>query len=222
MNTQGIFKFYGPLSDTGDGGGGGGNSDQTDWKAKYESVQQQIASGQYVAKDSYVTLQQKLENAVGEARTIKGQFDSAVATKAVLEDNLQKLQGRVSELDGVVSIKDQEIAKRDGLIERHKTLFKFPELVPFEAEGLLPVPQGDQKLEDLLTNFANRLGSLQETSRRQRSEGSTGEPPPAGGEANKSSQAFFKEALELQKAGKVVEYNITMDKYYAAKAKEGN
>jgi hypothetical protein len=216
--SQGFIQTYGPQYDAPAENQGGGTQDQNDWKAKYENLNGQIASGQYVSKDSYVSLQQKLEAAVNERKSLQSNFDNATATKAVLEDNLNRLQGKVTELETTVSTKEQELGKLNGRLERHNVIFKdFPQLAPFEADGLIPDPREGQKLEDVLNAFNARLGSLQEAAKTNFKAGGTSEPPRAGDESNKSSNAFFQEALAYQKQGKTIEYNLAMDKYYAAK-----
>lgn len=220
---QGLSRFYGPriYFDTDDKGGGGGNGDQTDWKAKYEQLNGQIAAGQYVTKDSYVTLQRNLETAVNEKKAAVGDLGNAQAKIALLTDDTEKLQKNLNdEKTAKQEVEADNQAKRVKL-ERHKVIFKdYPHLAGFEADELIPDPKGEQKLDDVLKAFSDRVTSLSGKAVDDFKKTSTPPVPPRDGEAPKGKDALLNEAKSLLGQGKTAEYNLKMDEYHAAKKTE--
>lgn len=218
---QGLFKFYGPLFDTDDKGGGGGNSDQTDWKAKYEQLNGQIASGQYVTKESYVTLQRNLETAVNEKKGVVQERDNAQAKIALITDNQEMLQSQITTLTQTNQQLDASDKAKGVKLERHNVIFKdYPHLAGFEADGLIPDPKPDQKLDDVLKTFSDRVTAISGKALDDFKKTSTPPVPPKDGELPKGATALLQEAKGLLGQGKTTEYNLKMDEYHKAKNQE--
>jgi len=223
---QGIFKFYGlrifrGLSFDGGEGGGGGNTDQTDWKAKYEQLNGQIASGQYVTKDSYVALQRNLETAVNEKKSATADLGNAQAKIALLTDDQEKLQKSLNDEKTAKQQLEAEDRAKGVKLERHNVIFKdYPHLAGFEADGLIPDPKGEQKLDDVLKAFSARVESVGNKSLEDFKKTSIQPPPPKDGDLPKGTAALKVEALALQAKGDYAGYNAKMDEYHAAKKTE--
>jgi hypothetical protein len=222
---QGIFsKFYGPrvwfdANQDGGAAGGGSNGDQTNWKAQYETLKAQIDSGQYVSKDSYVTLQRNLEAAVNERKSVTGDLENARAKIALLNDGQETLQKQLTDLQASNTQLQQDNQAKAAKLERHNVIFKeYPHLAGFEADGLIPMPQGDQKLEDVLNAFSTRVASVQGKALEDFKKTSTTTPPPRSGDTPKGPTELLKEANALLGQGKTKEYEAKMDEYHKAKA----
>lgn len=223
--SQGIFRSYGSqicFAADDAGGGGSGSGDQTDWKAKFDGLNGQIASGQYVTQASYVTLQRNLETAVSERKTAQGELGTAQAKISLLSDTQEALQGKLTGLETEKAKLAGDVGARDAQLNRHNVIFKqFPGLAPFEADGLLPVPSGDKTLEDVLTAFQTKIAGISDQARTDYRKGDQGTPPAkAAGDEGKVSKTLLGEANTLLGQGKLVEYNQKMDAYQAAKTKE--
>lgn len=222
--SQGIFRRYGFLfaPDEGGGGGGGGNTDQTDWKAKYEALNSQITSGEYVTKGAYVTLQKNLDAAVNERKVAQGDLGTTQAKLVLLGESEGALKTTISTLEANAVKLQSEVQEKAAKLERHNVIFKdFPGLAPFEADGLLPEPKGEQKLADILAAFQNKIGTISEQAKLDFKKGEHEKAPEKIVDPSvKTSAILFTEAKTLMSAGKVAEYDAKMTEYHAQKTKE--
>ena len=221
MNLLQTIPLYGPLSDANGAPAGGGNPDQTDWKVKYDELQLQITSGQYVTKDAYVTLQRNLEQAVNIRQAKEAELGQVNAKVVLLTDGQTTMSKTLADMETTVNQTKAQLAEKESKILRHGVIFKqFPALAPFEADGLLPVPQGEQKLEDVLTAFQTRLGALTAEAKTNFQQNSTIIPPKPPEETKKSSLVALAEAKALTGQGKVVEAQAKMAEYHRLKTQE--
>lgn len=218
---QGLSRFYGPRIYFEADGGAGGNGDQTDWKAKYDELNGQIASGQYVKKDSYVTLQRNLETAVNEKKSAVQERDNAQAKIALLTDDTEKLQKSLTDERTAKQQVEADNQAKSAKLERHNIIFRdYPHLAGFEADGLIPDPKGEQKLDEVLKTFSDRVTSLSEKAVGDFKKTSIPPVPPKDGETPKGPAAIKAEALALQAKGDYKGYDLKMDEYHKAKNQE--
>ena len=201
---------------------GAGNQDQTNWKAKYEELQGQIASGQYVTKDSYVTLQRNLETAVNEKKAAQGDLGTAQAKIVLLTETETNLKNQLTTFETDKQKLQNDLVIKDQKLERHNVIFKeFPHLATFEADKLLPTPDGDQKLEDVLKAFSDKLGIISTQKVEDYKKGDIGNPPEKKDTGiTKTSATVFAEAKALSVTGDQKAYDAKMDEYHQLKAQE--
>ncbi|TFH50622.1 MAG: hypothetical protein E4H01_01895 [Lysobacterales bacterium] len=209
--------------DSGGAGASAGNSDQTNWKEKYESLNGQIANGQYVTKDAYVALQKNLETAVGEKKQSAMDLGNATAKLALLQDQETTLTAKLTDAEKLKADLEGTVASKDKVIERHQTIFKeFPDLAPFEADKLLPQVGPDDDMKEVFNNFRTRIGELTSAKKADAEAGSTSEPKGNGQDGIPTgSTQLLQRAQLLSVQGKVAEYDQAMDGYYAALKTEG-
>lgn len=191
-------------------------NDQTDYKTQYLELSAKIANGEYVAKNVYTGLQTKHEK---EVLAHKADVDalSAANQKALdLDGALKTLQGQHGEINTKFEatsadlLKEQAKNKRIGLI-----IEKFPDLIIFEGQGLLPMAGTDEELIAKLTKFQELHGAAKQQKKQEQHQGSTpGAPGSKDGGETTTSQELLDKARAFQRAGKYAEYNQTMNEYY--------
>jgi len=200
----------------------GEKGDQTDWKAKFEGLQAQIAAGNYVTKDSYVALQRNLEAAVNERKAAQGDLGNAQAKIALLTDAETTLKNQIMTIESDKTKLASDLAQKGAVLERHNVIFKnYPHLSTFEADGLLPVPGEGQNLEDVLKAFSDKVLSLKGQSVEDYKKGDIGNPPEKkDATLEKTPTALLAKAKALSVGGDQKAYDAAMDEYQAAKALE--
>ena len=185
MNGLHMFRnnvFYAPDGDEGggdagnEGAGAGANnaagSEQTDYKKLYEGLSK-------TSQKAYAGLQKTLQTVQDELKGFKESHSLTLTQLATLQAEHATTQSAYeAALNGLNAVKP-ELDELKMFKGRMSLILKdFPDLIGFEAEGLLP--QG--KIEELtpkLTAFRAKLGSIQDAQHKQNDEGST--PPPPGG-----------------------------------------
>lgn len=187
-------------------------NDQTDYKAEYVKLSAQIANGDYVPKNVYTGLQQTHEKTILAHKADKDAL-SAVQQKAQgLEATLQTLQAQSQEFQTKLQSTEATNATLQSEVERKKLIMgKFPQLAPFEADGLLPVAPLDQ-LETLLATFNSKLGATQTAAKTEHIAGASN-PPPGNSQAEPTSKQLLDKANVLAREGKWAEYNTVYDQY---------
>lgn len=200
-----IYGFPGLFFDA--DGKAGDTGGQTDWKTKYDELQAKINAGEYIAKASYVTLQQKLETAVNDRKAVEAARDEALGKVATLEKNAEGIQSKIGQLETETGKSKEELQKAQQTIERHSLIFgKFPELAQFEADGLLPQVPMDQ-LETKLASFKEKWFSNQAAAKQEFSKGAKDEIPPRKAESGRTPEAIRQDMYLASRSGKVAEYN---------------
>lgn len=191
------------------------NGDQTDYKAQYLDLSAKIANGEYVAKNVYTGLQQKHEK---EVLAHKADVDALTAAnqKVIdLDGTLKALQGQFSELQATSATASTELAAEKARNGRLTLIMgKFPGLVEFEGQGLLPIASSDEELIEKLTKFQELHGARQQQQKEDRITGTSPTPGPKDTGATATSDQLLSEAKGLQRQGKYAEYNAKMDEYY--------
>lgn len=188
-------------------GKAGGEGNQTDWKKQYDDLMAKINAGEYIAKSSYVTLQQKLETAVNDRKAVEVARDEALGKVATFEKSAEGFQSEIGQLKTQSSKSEEELQKAQQTIERHALIFgKFPELAQFEADGLLPQVPTDQ-LETKLTSFKEKWFSNQQAAKQEFAKGAKDDLPPRKAESGRTPEAIRADMYTASRSGKLAEYN---------------
>lgn len=227
MLSSKLNPFYGPhiLFDVdGAGGGGGddapGDADQTNWKAKYESLKTEI-NNDYVPRKSYTSLQQTLQQA-HDAKAEKEALALDAQTKlAEVQTQFEATSSQLEQLTATATEKEQLAAQLQARQERISLILKdYPGLAVFEGQGLIP-DAPPEELPDLLQKFQENLGKVQEESKTNFKKGETPpEPPAKQNDGTKTSKVLLAEATKLQNEFKFDDYEKKMNEYYAALDRE--
>jgi uncharacterized protein YukE len=124
----------------------------------------------------------------------------------------------VDETSGSYSLLETEYEIAKHQLERTQILIKeYPDLLQFEADGLLPDGTGDE--------FKTKLGKFKEVlanSGKGRAAAvlSGGSPTPPGGSTPQSSDDLWKAAKDALRQGKTAEYEDLYSKYLAEKSRK--
>ena len=142
--------------------------------------------------------------------TLKQQSDALRAQSAELNENFAAQANRLKELETSLSEKDASLAELQKMKEeleatagslkaklerQNLILSEFPELVEFEAKGLLPTADDMDTLRERLETFKNTLGEIRKGAIEQELSGASPEPVEVAGEGDeKSPQLTLDEA----------------------------
>ena len=210
----------------GDSGAGGGsttppdNSDQQDYKKLYENAQARHQKELDAAEkrraglqQTYQTEQDAHKTTKTELEQLKSGFATLTSEKDDLQTNFSKLETEKSEYEiELETLRRKE--KRAGLIFK-----KYPELAPFEADGLLPEAE-EEKLDETFGLFLEKLGVVKEKGKEEFGKGGTGTPPPAKIPESEGPKALLQQAYASVSKGDLKGYNESYDKYLKAVEKQ--
>lgn len=132
---------------------------------------------------------------------------------AALTQENETLKSITELTSGSASLYKAELENYKAQVERSKVLIsKFPHLLSFEAEGLLPDGTGPE-FEAKLKTFSDRLQTLGVDTLKKQVAGSA--PPPPGGGASKTKEEAWKQVQQYLREGKTSEYNAAYTEYLA-------
>jgi len=194
----------GPAADNKTTGG------QPDYKALYEQALTDLET----AQKRFTGLQRvyqgeraKWETDAGKLADLENQLKTFVGEKEKLALDLQSLTAKLEETA-------QTASKRQAELDRLKLIASsFPQLLPLEAEGLLPSDSGEA-LKAKLEKLAKTITAKGQAEAAALLKGSAPASPPAAKTDN--PEELKKAAFAAQKAGKVDDYNRLMDDYFRA------
>jgi len=190
--------------------------DQKDYKKLYLDLDK-------TSKASYAGLQKTLQKVQDDYDALKsthvgvtGQFNELQKTHTTTQETLDALSKRLeAELP--------ELANLRSFKERINLLHsKFPGLVSFEAEGLLPTGGTVEELTAKLTAFQTKLGNLSQIADQQARDGGTPPPPGNNGDTPSSADEFLKLAITASAAGNFDEFDKQFDLYLKAGGKQAS
>ena len=190
----------------------------TDYKTLYEALKADVDAGKnYISHTRYAALQATLQKTVDEKTNFERDLTTAVAKVAELENLRDGLSTQLTGLTGEKTTLIQEKEKLASTLERHKLLMaSYPELVQFEAQGLIPLAE-DGKNEEIFKKFQEQLVNVGAKIKSEYGKGGGAPPPPTAGSnsAQLDAKALLAQATEKALLGKTSEYNSLMDQYYA-------
>jgi hypothetical protein len=100
---------------------------------------------------------------------------------------------------------------------------EFPELAPFEKDGLLPAGETPEILRESLAKFSERLSTISKANEANFAAGGKPENVPAP-EQKKSSadlaKDFLDSAIQAQRSGNMAEYEMNFTKFLHEKNKQ--
>jgi len=190
------------------------DDDQKDYKKLYLSLQK-------TSQASYAGLQKTLQKVQTDYDALKsthvgvtGQFNELQKTHATTQETLDALSKRLeAELPELANLRS--FKERTDLLHS-----KFPGLVSFEAEGLLPTGGTVEELTTKLTAFQTKLGNLSQIADQQARDGGTPPPPGDNNDTPSSADEFLKLAITASAAGNFDEFDKQFDLYLKAGGKQ--
>ena len=169
------------------------------------------------SKASYAGLQKTLgkvqrdyEQLQGTHTTVSEQFSELqkthTQTQTAFDALTQRLDAEAPELEELRKFKMRTTVLHE----------KFPGLVTFEADGLLPTGDTPEELETKFGAFKDKLGLLGEIAEKQAREGGT--PPAPDDEETPPSSAdeFLKQAMAASASGNFGEFDKLFEQYLKA------
>ena len=179
------------------------------WKSRFTGMQ-----------GKYQQTHDQLTTAQGRITDLEGQLAALNGDKDALGAEFDKTTGEL----GGLKTKLTELEAQHGRLKTIAT--EFPDLLPFEMQGILPAGAGDE-LKGKLTAFkaaldargqAAQAQAQSQQAQAQMQQSTPPPPPPPAGQ--KSSATLLSEAMTAARTGKVDEYNRLYEEYLAQTAKE--
>jgi len=202
-----------PPDPTANGAGSQGNQ-PGDLQAKFDAAQAQITTLTTQAaeaeswKNRFTGLQGTYQREQAKWTNDSGRISEFEKQIAALSDERTTLQTQIAELTPYKA----EVGTLKAQQERQKIIVgEFPDLFPFEVDGLLPDGTGDE-LRRKLTAMRTRLEASNSGALDKRLSGSV--PPPPGGAPPSGPQELLKASLAAFKKGDMAEYQRLQTEYY--------
>jgi uncharacterized phage infection (PIP) family protein YhgE len=213
-----LGTFVKMLDDQDPGGNGNetpitpGGDGQRDWKTEYEKLSK-------TSQSSYAGLQKTLQKVQGDYEKLKTTHAGVAEQFGLLQSTHTTVQ---QALDAVTAEREQFKPELDTLrtFKARTTLIheKFPNLVKFEAKGLLPDGKPEE-LEAKFTAFQAELGDLNKVLEKENKSGGTPPPPAGGGETPSSAEELLKLAIAASAVNDMTGFDKYYDLYLKAKPK---
>jgi regulator of replication initiation timing len=202
----------------------GGNQSTTGTPPAKEPVSAKVTELQSKlteANERYIGLQRTLQETKDAQKALSDSLTSTQTELQALKLEKDNLQVKVTETEALFSEKDMKIDELTRKTHRSDLIFKdYPELAPFEAEGLLPEVEDDVKLPEVFGKFREKLGTLQAKAKTDHVVGGTPPPPDAKPKSEPGSDNIKILLDEVNKAaltGNAKSYKEAYGKYMAAK-----
>lgn len=158
-----------------------------DWEARYKGLQRtydRLMKDNDALKLKYETLLDESETARQEARKTSESSES-------LKKSIKELEDRKMALEA-------DLANHRAQVDRTKTIMaKYPDLAPFEAQGLLPSAATTEELEQKLENFRKAIHDSVDETALSKLRGYT--PPSSANNQPPASQSKESVFAELQR-----------------------
>ncbi len=209
------------------GSSGQQNQQSDDWKAKFEASQTELTSlkGQLTTKTTEAeeatkrfTGLQKVYQTEKDAHTLlqtehaklTTQFQTAFTEAETFKNGLAERDQKLAQLTA------DHTKATTGLERARLIMSKYPELAPFEANGLLPTPGEGKTLEDVLGAFKTSLDDVAKKANANFAAGASLDPAGTSNLGGSSAQnatvaTLQAKANEAAITGKSDEYNNYMD-----------
>ena len=190
-----------------------GGTSADGFEAKYNELFGKITTGEYVPKAVYVGLQQTHEKLVLANKKTE---ETLLVANTELETHRKKvgdLTVSSGDLQGKLSVAELKL-------ERQKLVMsKFPALVGWEADGLLP-EVGLEQLPTVLTGIEERLKSGQAAMKAEVVAGSSAITTGASTAVTTTAKSKLKEANDALLKGDEKAYNSLFGEYLDLKKAE--
>lgn len=165
-----------------------GTSQAVDWEARYKGLQRTFDR---LTKD-FETLKGKYDQLVGETETVRQDHRKTSDDYTTLKTAFQALETTNKQLEG-------DLTANRVQVERTKTIMaEFPDLAPFEAQGLLPSAATLDELKTKLESFRKAIGETTGKAALKQLQGFT---PPSSANINPpagpSKESIFAELTRL-------------------------
>jgi len=188
-------------------------SNQPDFKAMYEDAQAKFLAAQTEAQTNmsrFVGMQGKYQTEKSKWESQMAQVKDLPTQLATTQEQFDKAQQEAQQLKEQLDLANSEAQVARLQADRLNIIVKeFPQLLQFEADGLLPDDSGDE-LRTKLTAFSKRLTDIGGDAFKQMMIGASPASPTSAGQ--KSATDLWKEVGEALRTGNMAEY----DKAYAA------
>ncbi len=183
--------------------------DNETWKSRFTGMQ-----------GKYQQTHDQLIAAQGRVADLEGQLAALNGDKDALGAEFDKTTGEL----GTLKTKVADLEAQHGRLKLIAT--DYPDLLPFEAQGILPAGIGDE-LKGKLTAFkaaldargqaAQAQAQSQQAQTQMQQSTMPSPPPPAG---SKDAKTLLSEAMAMARQGKMDEYNKLYSDYLALTTKE--
>ena len=177
-------------------------------------VEQKIKAGELYPKERFTGMQTKYQETQTALTDLQNKSMEWQTNLSTLEEKVKEKETKEEETAVLVETLERR-QKRAQLI-----FSEFPELAPFEADGLLPEAEED-KLRETFSAFSTKLGSVKENAAKEFGKGGSGPTPPKKEEQKlETAQTHLKMANQALSKGEFDTYNTEYELYLAALQKQ--
>ena len=167
------------------------------------------------------------EAAIAQFNAEKQAHETAKATMESMKAEMKTLANTLGQKDIELSSLQEEITQLEPVKVKAMRLeiimSDFPQLAPFEKDGLLPAGETPEALRGSLAKFAERLAAHSKMTDASFVSGGKPENVPAP-EHKKSSADLAKDyldsAIQAQRSGNMAEYELNYTKFLQEKNKQ--
>lgn len=191
-----------------------------------EFLKTKVEAGELYTKERYAGVQRSFEELRKTADGSTEKLTDLEKQLATATSDLETTQKTLKDLQEADTVRASELETLKAGNQRAQLIFKeFPELAPFEADGLLPSADSE-KLPDVLTKFKEKLAVTREKGVQAFASGGSDEPPASKKDTKPpvsdpvGSQALYKTAMEHFSKGEYDKYDEVYDKYLKALEEE--
>lgn len=173
-----------------------------------------VSAVEFQRVQALLIAEQQAHNATkASMETVKGDITQLTSTVGLKDANITDLQKRLTGFEKI-----QEKATRLEVI-----INDFPDLIPFEKDGLLPSGSDKEVLKASFTKFSERIKDMTKANTADYNAGGKPEKVPAsdpklGSPDNPS--ALLQAAVQAQQNGDMAGYEENFNKYLLAKNKQ--
>ena len=192
------------------------NTDTTDYKSQYETALKagdKATRAHQSALEQINTEKQAHDSTKASLMNLMAENANLKATAGLKEVTLAELQGRVATLEPF-----QTKAARLSVI-----MDEFPQLAPFEKDGLLPQGSTVEEMRASFTKFSEKFNTLAKANGQDFVAGGKPDKTPVSTEPKTSvtsAQDYLRLAIQAQAVGNMKEYDVQYSKFLIEKNKQ--
>lgn len=146
------------------------------WRERYTGLNRKYQEDKTTADKQAQKLNDDLTAAQTKMQELENTLNGKSTSETEAREQLNKISGEVTNLQKEIDSLTKGKERTDLIME------KFPDLVAFEAQGLIPDPKEGQELADVLESFQGAMLTAAGSKLKEIFEGAT--PPAPGGEAD--------------------------------------
>jgi hypothetical protein len=197
-----------------------GNGNATDYKELYEATQAKLSLSDAEWQKRHGNLQTTFQTeqaahklAVSELTNMKMQYEQTSKGFESLTAEKDNLMSQLTEKEAALAKKEVALARKELIME------KFPSLIPFEVNKLLP--DGTiEELPDRFAKFSESLNTIEQMAKQNYQAGGTPPPPSPKDSSARTAAMALKDANSAAMRGDQTSYSTFYKEYLELSSKK--